>query len=850
MSSRRTYCRRPAAVTVARPVLLALSVILLVPGGPASRADTIGTENVVLEFHQDAGAGLVLDFVGDAQQPHAYHLAATDLWSVDLRDPNGHVTTVEPSQATFNFVFNAWATGFTATWEHVTSPAIPGESFDVNVIADISGEDRVVEFSIDVLTATPAHALYALRFPRIEVFAAEPGPDVLTYPYVGGWLLPNPTLNPLVLAATGVPQVQPGPLSMQWLAYYAATEPDGLALFTGTRDGYGYRKEYLIGQGQPGVSWTFAVQHIPEANLTPDNEYAAQFNCVLGVVPGDWYDAARFYRTWALTRAWADGGPIYRNSMFSDYIRNARMFAGSQLSDETHPEDFQFWSRDMADQHAYFDVDTIVTHIYHWHHNLFDVNWGDWWPIKPEFLLAAPELLAAGDVFAPYFLNLTYCRNVPSYDDPYVPGYEGHSVGEYALIDEDGNAVTNTDIQGHVCDMLCLATDFASDYTTYAAERLYQEAGAPGIYLDVFPFDPARVCYDPAHGHPLGGGSYYTQAKVRMVEHLRQYMRAHYDPEYYVYGEAACEPFVGVLELVYRHNTGDSVIAPEGDVWLGIAPLYETVYHDYQFVGTVAPLHSQMIYDDFTYQLNRRIYAAHLFMGHVPWAGTSMGPLSMFDVMADSPGYALLADMVRRIMTVLKLDDVRDFVYFGERAREPLADAPVISKLEGDQFLPYGGEQPLVYTTTYVRPDYHGLGLALFNWSDASDEYIEDIPGGDQTVSWSLRHEDFKLTAGRYVVTLFGPDGITTLPDLLTLPEIFQGTTFVPARSAVFVRILLAGDITGDGKVCLDDLARLLAHYGQTSGARWKDGDLNADGRVLLDDLALLLGNYGIGGCP
>jgi len=53
------------------------------------------------------------------------------------------------------------------------------------------------------------------------------------------------------------------------------------------------------------------------------------------------------------------------------------------------------------------------------------------------------------------------------------------------------------------------------------------------------------------------------------------------------------------------------------------------------------------------------------------------------------------------------------------------------------------------------------------------------------------------------------------------------------------------GDLDGDGEVGLADLAQLLSHYGETSGATYEDGDLDADGDVDLSDLAALLGVYG-----
>lgn len=53
------------------------------------------------------------------------------------------------------------------------------------------------------------------------------------------------------------------------------------------------------------------------------------------------------------------------------------------------------------------------------------------------------------------------------------------------------------------------------------------------------------------------------------------------------------------------------------------------------------------------------------------------------------------------------------------------------------------------------------------------------------------------------------------------------------------------GDVDGDRAVTLSDLATLLTHFGQPSGATLADGDIDADGRVDLTDLATLLANFG-----
>lgn len=57
-----------------------------------------------------------------------------------------------------------------------------------------------------------------------------------------------------------------------------------------------------------------------------------------------------------------------------------------------------------------------------------------------------------------------------------------------------------------------------------------------------------------------------------------------------------------------------------------------------------------------------------------------------------------------------------------------------------------------------------------------------------------------------------------------------------------------AGDVNGDRAIDLSDLAVLLVHFGQATGAAWTDGDLTGDGSVALEDLGLLLSRFG-GSC-
>jgi hypothetical protein len=60
----------------------------------------------------------------------------------------------------------------------------------------------------------------------------------------------------------------------------------------------------------------------------------------------------------------------------------------------------------------------------------------------------------------------------------------------------------------------------------------------------------------------------------------------------------------------------------------------------------------------------------------------------------------------------------------------------------------------------------------------------------------------------------------------------------------VNVNPLHPGDANGDGKVDINDLTIVLAHYDQT-GMTWSQGEFTGDGTADINDLTIVLANYG-----
>ena len=60
---------------------------------------------------------------------------------------------------------------------------------------------------------------------------------------------------------------------------------------------------------------------------------------------------------------------------------------------------------------------------------------------------------------------------------------------------------------------------------------------------------------------------------------------------------------------------------------------------------------------------------------------------------------------------------------------------------------------------------------------------------------------------------------------------------------AISSTAILPGDANGDGRVDINDLTIVLAHYGQT-GQTWAQGEFTGDGKVDINDLTIVLANY------
>lgn len=317
------------------------------------------------------------------------------------------------------------------------------------------------------------------------------GNEYLTYPH-GGWTLQFVSLSF-------------GPESTLYLACH---------------NGQGYFKQFSFRPGE-----TTYIDHV---GWSPDN-LEMPYDVVMGPMKGDWYEAARLYREWALKQQWCAKGPLWKRA-HEDTV--ARHLVETDVWDRPNWNDSGAWKTGINEVQA-------------------NMDW--FWEGKASALTAGADEVAPRPVAHPPTLGIWwYVWEKQGFDDD-TPSFDARPGVKEEFEREAARGLTVLPyIQTQVWDAEALTFDNAAkaavvkrmdgkwDLWNLAAplaqmcssQRLLQDTtarvadyvhklGANAVYLDTFPSH--CVCYDPNHGHTLGPGGYWAvQDRRRLLERIKR----------------------------------------------------------------------------------------------------------------------------------------------------------------------------------------------------------------------------------------------------------------------------------------------------------------------------------------
>ena len=321
--------------------------------------------------------------------------------------------------------------------------------------------------------------------------------------------------------------------SMQFMAAYDENGKTGL--YVATHDPWGSTKD-ISAQSDPAArTVTLTYDHPVPGMGTAGNDFELSGQAVWQLLRGDWFDAAVIYRDWV--RAEAKWYPKLGPDGREDTPLWMRELPAWALSGGA-PKDCV----EQVKQFAEFLEVPVGFHWYNWHQIPFDNDYPHYFPTKDGFREAVADLQGAGVYVMPYingrlwdtrdrgmedFQFSSQARAAATKDEQGKPYLESYSSKE-----SDGSSVKLA--------AMCPSTELWKDKVREIVVRLMTECGVKGVYIDQVAAAVPRLCFDASHGHPLGGGHWWTESYWELLERLRQAM-----PQGYILTtECNAEPYL------------------------------------------------------------------------------------------------------------------------------------------------------------------------------------------------------------------------------------------------------------------------------------------------------------------
>lgn len=438
-------------------------------------------------------------------------------------------------------------------WRQVTDARTGAGPFTVRVAVRPGDDAGVTAWRISVENHG-GWTLWSVTFPQLPHLlpSAEPEADRLFYPE--GWGTQRVGWSQMVDLHCRYPFGWDCPL--QLLGYTREANTLSLA----TYDPELTTKEFHFARhNRAGQRWAdLAVISYPEGMSTPGNSLAQAYDTVVAVQPGDWYDAARRYAGWARRQPWACDAPAPRAA---DDVQGWQVL----YVDTKSPEE---WSALMEQLAARVGV-RLGIHFYHWHEVPFDASYPDYFPAREGFVELVARTRRAGYLAMPYINGRLWDINAPSWPARGAERYAAkgsalrlHPLTLFPYLEEYGS--------GQKLAPMCPTTPFWQDTVLDLCARIIGELGCDGVYIDQIAAARAELCFEPAHGHTLGGGKFWLEGYRRLLARIRAAV-----PQAYLTTECNWEGCVADYDgLLTWHSLGEGLIPLFPAVYSGLAKTF------------------------------------------------------------------------------------------------------------------------------------------------------------------------------------------------------------------------------------------------------------------------------------
>lgn len=435
------------------------------------------------------------------------------------------------------------------TW--VFSDHKEAENISVILTASCAPEQSRISWDLSVQNESAIYSVQEAEYPRLTLNTDDH--TTLLSPYGSGEIRRH-----LSSAAAHASLNYPGfGASLQCGAVYNTKM--GCGIYYGIHDPAPAYKvcnfDKQIFKQTVSFGFTYPFEFIDKAG----NTSALAGKAVWQLFDGDWYDACMIYKDFVDKEAnWLpetdENGPVHT----AEWMKTCSHWWRSMLDDPClEPEKSENWCEETLKAHEDLGVPS-ANHVYHWHQTIFDNEYPHFFPAKREFIRKAPLLQQTGIKLVPYI-------NSRCWDD-LDGGADDWEFTSKALSETTKDLDGNTFIELSPFNkpnggpkvrlaVMCPSSVIWQDLQCELVDKVYNELGMDGVYLDQIAAAKPNLCADPHHNHAAGGGSWW----IENYNHMASRMKTH-GPETGAFvtectGEAYMKSIEALLSWAWVRNS-------------------------------------------------------------------------------------------------------------------------------------------------------------------------------------------------------------------------------------------------------------------------------------------------------
>ncbi len=394
-------------------------------------------------------------------------------------------------------------------------------------------------------------------YPVVSGMYAYPNADLVQPSWLG--LL---THNPAANASEAKPAVYTRSFPFSSLQLMAVYDRESLksGLYFSSQDTTSSFKSMTISMTPEHID-CIARCKVPDKTVT--DVFSPQYDILLGVFDGNWVSASAIYREWAVNQRFCRESRFH-NGASPEWLAKTAFWIWNRGRSENVLDEVE----DFQDR-----LGLPVSAYWHWWHGCsYDEGFPEYVPPREgrESFTKALERARKKGIHSIVYMN--------SYQwGDSTESWEEEGAGRYAARRENGNTYR------HVYNLfskkgltpMCMATQFWRDKYASLCDTVVNHYHTDGVYMDQA--CSGMACYNPDHGHPVGGGSYWHEGFVKLTDQIRSTFQEGADAV--LAGEGSAEDWIPVLDDFLT-------LEPSYERYSGVTnrepiPLFQAVYHEY-----------------------------------------------------------------------------------------------------------------------------------------------------------------------------------------------------------------------------------------------------------------------------